>query len=285
MIYVSSSCVKKTSISAAVEELARNGFTAIELSGGTHYYDNYLDDLLRLKKEYNLSYLIHNYFPPPRKAFVLNLASLDDTIFRQSFEHCKRAIETCRLLGSPVYGIHAGFFINIQVREIGKPLSKDNLYDKELCIKRFCSAFKELQGFAGTDVNLFIENNVISSTNYSTFEGINPLMCTNSADISDLKNELEFNLILDVAHLKVSCNTLGLSFEKQLNELFLISDYIHISDNDGMTDSNAPLQKHSKLLDQLSNLDFSNKIITLEIYDSLPAISSSYELIQSIINA
>jgi hypothetical protein len=36
MIYISSSCVKHNKISDSIEELVRNGFHNIELSGGTN---------------------------------------------------------------------------------------------------------------------------------------------------------------------------------------------------------------------------------------------------------
>ncbi len=69
----------------SVQELAENGFQNIELSGGTEYYENFERDLIELKGEYNLNYRCHNYFPPPKKPFVLNLASLNDETFQMSF--------------------------------------------------------------------------------------------------------------------------------------------------------------------------------------------------------
>ena len=83
MIYISSSCVKNTKIKDSVEELATNGFKNIELSGGTEYYDNFENDLLELKDKYNLNYRCHNYFPPPKKHFVLNLASPNNETFQE----------------------------------------------------------------------------------------------------------------------------------------------------------------------------------------------------------
>ena len=61
MIFVSSSCVKHKSIKESVQDLAKNGFKNIELSGGTKYYENLEKDLLELKYKYNLSYRCHNY--------------------------------------------------------------------------------------------------------------------------------------------------------------------------------------------------------------------------------
>jgi len=46
-----------------------------------------------------LNYLIHNYFPPPSKPFVLNLASLDDKLYKQSIDLCINAIKLSKNLG------------------------------------------------------------------------------------------------------------------------------------------------------------------------------------------
>ena len=66
MIFISSSCIKKEKIKDSVQELAREGFKNIELSGGTNYYEGYDEDLEELKAKFNLKYQIHIYFPAPK---------------------------------------------------------------------------------------------------------------------------------------------------------------------------------------------------------------------------
>ena len=209
MIYISSSCVKNKTIKESVQELVDSGFKNIELSGGTEYYDGFEDDLLKLKKKYNLNYICHNYFPPPKEHFVLNLASLDDEVYDKTFEHLTNAIELSKKLGARKFGFHSGFFIDIKVSEIGKKISKVNLFDKSKSIQRFCDGVKKLQSLSG-DLELYIENNVFSSTNAKTYENDNLFMLTNSSEYQELKNMINFNLLLDVAHLKVSSKTLEL---------------------------------------------------------------------------
>ncbi|KKK58959.1 hypothetical protein LCGC14_3039190, partial [marine sediment metagenome] len=87
MIYISSACVQHEKIKDSVEKLAQNGFEHIELSGGTKYYEGYEQDLVELKNKYDLKYLLHSYFPPPKEDFILNLASLDDEIYQKSLKH------------------------------------------------------------------------------------------------------------------------------------------------------------------------------------------------------
>ena len=92
MIYVSSSCVQHKKIKDSVLDLVSNGFKNIELSGGTEYYDGFEYELLELKDKYSLNYICHNYFPPPKEHFVLNLASQDHEVYTKTLNHLKQAI-------------------------------------------------------------------------------------------------------------------------------------------------------------------------------------------------
>jgi len=278
MIYVSSSCVKNNKIKDSVQELAGNGFKNIELSGGTEYYENFETDLLELKDKYNLNYRCHNYFPPPKKPFVLNLASLNDETFQMSFDHLKKVVALSSRLGADKFAFHAGFFIDIKLSEIGKKLSRDNLFDEKKSVERFCSAYDIVKEQA-KNVSLFIENNVFSKTNAETYDGENPFMMTNFNEYKSLKEKIDFNLLLDVAHLKVSAKTLGLNWESEFENMMSVSSYIHVSDNDSFHDLNSQLTKNSSLLSMLKQSDTKNKDFTLEIYDEMNAIKKSYEVL------
>ena len=283
MIYVSSSCVKNTKIKDSVEELAINGFKNIELSGGTEYYDNFENDLLELKERYNLNYRCHNYFPPPRKPFVLNLASLNDETFQMSFDHLQQVIALSNRLGADKFAFHAGFFIDIKLNEIGKKLSRDNLFDEKEAIERFCNAYSVIKKQA-KNVSLFIENNVFSKTNADTYDGENPFMMTNFNEYKSLKEKIDFNLLLDVAHLKVSAKTLRLDWEEEFENMMSVSNYIHVSDNDGFHDLNNQLTKTSSLLTMLEQSNTKNKDFTLEVYDGMSAIKKSHEALLRVVS-
>ena len=282
MIYISTSCIKNTKIKDSVEELATNGFKNIELSGGTEYYDNFENDLLDLKDKYNLNYRCHNYFPPPKKHFVLNLASLNDETFQISFKHLQRVIALSNRLGADKFAFHAGFFIDIKLREIGKKLSKDHLFNEDESISRFCDAFQDLQKQA-CGVSLFIENNVFSSSNADTYDGENPFMMTNFNEYVSLKEKIDFNLLLDVAHLKVSARTLKLNWEEEFEKMMDASSYVHVSNNDGFHDLNNQLTKTSILTSMLRQSDTRNKDFTLEIYDGMDAIKRSHETLAEVV--
>lgn len=285
MPFVSSSCVKHNKIIDAIKELNAFGFNAIELSGGTKPYSEMLLDLKNVKQEFGVDLMLHNYFPPPTVDFVLNLASANNTIHQQSIEHCKRAIEMSIALETGKFGFHAGFFIDIKVSEIGKKLSPSNITDKNEAYDRFCNSHEILNNFAGNDLKLYVENNVFSKSNHESFAGENPLMLTDLNTYKELKSRINFNLLLDVAHLKVSNKTLNKDFNSELNYLFEQSDYIHVSDNDGLHDTNNAFTTDSELYNQLKSLDWTDKTVTLEVYEPLEAVKESVNAINTILNA
>lgn len=282
MIYVSSSCVKHNNIKSSVLELISNGFKNIELSGGTQYYDGFENDLLELKEKYNLNYMCHNYFPPPKEHFVLNLASLNNDIYEKTFNHLADSISLSKKLGAKKFGFHAGFFMDINVSEIGKKISKTNLFNKEKAMQRFCDGFKELQKNSN-GITLYIENNVFSHTNHKTYKGEQVFMLCHFKDHETLIKNINFNLLLDMAHLKVSSHTLGLDFLSELSNMISKTDYIHISDNDGLHDLNQTLKSDSDLITFLKKQELKNIDFTLEVYDGIKQIKQSYKLLQEAI--
>lgn len=281
MIFISSACVKADTIKDAVKTLCDAGFTRIELSGGTHYYDDYAADLIDLQKRYGLTYICHNYFPPAPQPFVLNLASLDDKVFERTYKHLEMLIDFSRQVQAPRAGFHAGFFLDMDAHEVGDRLRRRDLYAREACIERFCEAVKRLVQCAG-DVELYVENNVVSQGNLESFCGENMFMLTSYDDVVELQKRIDYKLLLDVAHLQVSARSLGLDFASQLKALMPLSDYVHCSDNDGLSDQNRPLARDSLLFRSLQGYCLRDKTVTLEIYDTIDALKNSYALLREL---
>ncbi len=281
-IYISSSCIRAKKIADAVESLAIAGFDKIELSGGTHLYAHWLEDLLELKEKYNLTYRCHNYFPPPETSFVLNLSSSID--YEKSLTFIKKTLAISADLGADKFGLHAGFRIEPKVSELGKKISSANIMPYEEAFKRFQAGILELSQFALVQgVELYVENNVFSDANYRSFKGKNPFLLTHASEYKNNFVNQHYKLLLDVAHLKVSCKTLGLNFYQQLKVLTECSDYLHISDNNGLSDLNLGLKENSMLYQELRDLDLSGKTFTLEIYEDLKEIEYSYILLDRIL--
>lgn len=282
MIYVSSSCSKQKKIGAAIRELAEHGFRNIELSGGTEYYEGYEEDLFDLKEKYNLNYLVHNYFPPPKEDFVLNLASLDDAIFERSLEQLRKSIRLAHSLGTDKFGFHAGFYVNISLAEIGKAISANHLCNTKQAYERFCSGFNLIKS-GSKEVEIYIENNVYSKTNFNTYGLENPFMLTSPAEYKKLQQHIDFKLLLDIAHLYVSSQTHGFDFDSHLDQMTMETDYIHLSDNDGWHDQNAEFISDSKLLNKIRKKHLKDKTITLEIYTGIDGLEASFDHIAAIV--
>ena len=280
MIFISASYVKHDKGKNSIEELALGGFKNIELSGGTKYCERYKEYLMGLKDRYNLNYLLHNYFPPPKNDFMLNLASLNGEIYQKSLEHYEKAISLSRELGAKKFSFHAGYFIDFAVEEANKKIRLRELYDSGQAIKRFCEGYNFLKETAG-DIELYIENNVLSDSNAKIFNERHPFMLTDYKGYEELKSRIDFKLLLDIAHLNVSANSLNVDFTEQLNMMLSISDYIHLSDNDQLHDQNACFSNNSAILNSLKNYDFGNKTITIETRGSVSDIKASQFAVQT----
>jgi sugar phosphate isomerase/epimerase len=281
MIYVSSSCSSKNNIRESILELINCGINNIELSGGTEYYSNLEEDLINLQETYNIKFLLHNYFPPPKEHFVLNLASNNNTIRDNSLKHIQKALLLSEKLGADKYGIHAGFLIDPDKNELGKKIDKKTLIPEELGKSNFMKGLAQIKN-TNRSTKLYVENNVLSEQNFKNY-GCNPFMLTHKDAFLELKKNIEFNLLLDVAHLKVSCKSMGLNFIHELKFLSSQTDYLHISDNDGLSDSNLEIKKNSELFNVLQECDLRNKTISLEIYSGLNRIVESIELIRPLV--
>ena len=284
MIFVSSSCIKKDRIKDSILVLVNEGFKNIELSGGTNFYEGYLEDLQEIQDKYSLNYQLHNYFPPPKEHFMLNLSSLDEDLYHKSIEHCMTAISMCKKLRSRKYAIHAGFLIDFLPSEAGKKISLKRVNDKKNAYRRFSSAWKLLEDFADGEVDLYIENNVFSKSNKETYKDNNPFLFTDYISWTEFSNEVKCNLLLDFAHLKVSATSLNLSFSSEVDHLFGLTDYFHISGNDGFHDQNQSIVIDKDMITILDKYDWFNKTITLEVYDGISSLHQSFDLLNNKIN-
>jgi sugar phosphate isomerase/epimerase len=284
VIFVSSSCVKNDYIWQSVQQIAENGFNKIELSGGTKRDNGSVKKLLELKEKYNLTYRCHNYFPPPAVDFVMNLASDSSEIYKNTVDIIKESIGLSKTFESDKYGFHAGFLTDIGTSEIGKAVKGRALFDKNEALRRFKNRAEAISENNDSDLKIYIENNVVSKNNFENFGGKNCFLMTSYADVNELKKQFNFNLLLDVAHLYVSSNTLGKNFFEEFSALNTLSDYLHISDNNGLSDQNKKLSQGSEIYTALSLADLSNKTFTLEINNDMGGLIESYSLLEELVS-
>ena len=84
-IYVSTGLVKNKTTPKIANDLIKNKICDIEFSSG-----KFEKDILKKIKRLNINPQIHNYFPVPKKPFIINLASTNTKIFNQTMKHIKR---------------------------------------------------------------------------------------------------------------------------------------------------------------------------------------------------
>ena len=236
--YLSSSCLHGERIGDVVETLASSGVKDIELSGGTSYYDSIVDDLLRLKEEYGLSYLVHGYFPPPMDDFVIDLVRGSE----RALKYIEGAMETAGRLGCEMYSTHAGFTVDVLPLTRGESLAEQSPMNKREATEIFYNNVRSIMDrMAGPDARFAVEN-------------MYPLMGRAEYSIVSAPGEilefLEFSrrwpnlgLLLDLGHLNLAAAVGG--FDKVAFVKDVVREYgdrifeVHISENDGTGDAHG----------------------------------------------
>jgi len=281
MIYVSTGGFKYLGYEDVIKELSQAGIAAFELSGGI-FSPDVTNRLKELREKYALS--LHNYFPPPEKPFVLNLASFRDDIVKDSMRHITNAIDLSSLIGAKFYSFHAGYLIDPKACQLGQKINKQELNPRKKALHCFIMRASALAEYAESKgVKLLVENNVLSHQNFASF-GENPLLMVDQFETSEIMNKSHHNLglLIDVAHLKVSANTLCFSAVDYLSEFYSFTDAYHLSDNSGFEDSNDEITKSSWFWPYVRK---SAEYYSLEVYNK-PAdfLKSQIVLIQEMLS-
>ena len=220
------------------------GIKEIELSGGL-YEENITDKIKKFKE--SASFQIHNYFPPSMVSFTLNLATFDKDLLNVCYNHIKNSIRLSSELERNYYSFHAGWLIDPQPKELGKKIVKRKINEKEETIKVYVERLNNLSLFAEKEgVELLIENNVLNKENYKTFEQ-NPLLMTSSEDVLYIMRNTSknVNLLVDLAHLKVSAKTLNFNSVDFLKICEPWTKGYHLSDNNADYDTNDLVTENS----------------------------------------
>ncbi len=124
---------------------------------------------------------------------------------------------------------------------------------------------------------------MLSKLNYETQQD-NPFFLTDFKSYQELRNEFDFKLLLDIGHLKVSCNSLSHNFKEEYKKLIDHSDFIQLSNNNALSDSNLDIKKDSDVFELLKNtINLGKKTISLEIYNGLENVRKTKKLLESII--
>ena len=242
-VFVSSYGIKKLSIIKTIEKFSKNNINNIELSSNKYINKKEIKKILLFKK---IKFKLHNYFPPPKIPFVINLASKDPNIIKKSINNIKKSIILSKKLKSSFFSFHAGFRIDPAVSDLGNSLF-GKICDKKTALQIFKKNILLIHRFSKIHkIKLLIENNVITKKNFLNYKD-NPMLLTSPNDIRRFFKSLpkDIGLLLDVAHLKVSSETEGFSLKKAFEILNPIVKGYHLSDNNGLIDNNQKFKKNS----------------------------------------
>jgi endonuclease IV len=260
-IYISTLALSEKTPQQIVDIAVENNFN-LEFSSGLPFYEN-MEQLFYDAPIQNK--IPHNYFPAPKIPFVLNLASANEDIRFKSINHCINGIKLAKAVNAPFFSAHAGFCIDPKPSELGQIIKYNLGFDKKKHWLLFFDSLNKLLDFAEVnEIDFLIENNVIAPFNLVGNE--NPLLCCDSDEINYLFNNIRSKrlfLLLDTAHLKVSCNTLTLDLKTEFNRLKKHIKALHHSDNDGLKDSNDMLTETYWFLPFLS--EFKNLVNVVEV--------------------
>lgn len=235
LVYVSTSAINSLSTIECIEQCAKIT-TNIELSGGCNYDEGLLDKLIEIKRRLRLRFLLHGYFPPPLKHFIMNFAENSD----RTRAFINVAASCIEMLDIPYYSVHAGF-------QKSYGLSKEVLVNSGNSSAAF--TIKDMEKSVSyykmnyPDIRLALENLYPNPDRHCCF-------MIHVEEIMEMLNKFPgIYLLLDLGHLKISSRLTGFNYAEAVELLFEKYAHrileLHLSENDGLTDKHWPIYSDS----------------------------------------
>lgn len=284
-LYVSTTFIKDgQTAKIALDILKSAGIKNVEL-GSNHVYESNYNYI----KNYDFNFLIHNYFPTPKKDFIINIASLNKKVRDKSFNQIKRSINFYKNIGARIYTFHPGF-ISDPVRTNNSQKNYDFIWKKKKIKKNYTLAFKHMLISLKKIVDFAKKKNVrIAIETEGSFRKKYLLLMQRSEEyrkIFKFFNPRELGVNLNIGHLNLASKAFKFSKTKFVDE---IKDYIiaiEVSHNNGFEDEHLPIKKNAwywkilnnkKFIDIPKILEFRNCNIN-KIKKSIDLLKKSNEL-------
>lgn len=276
-IYISSLAYLDSTVEAMISS-AKQEKLNLEFSSGLPYRPDMIDIFLTS----DLPKMAHNYFPAPEIPFVLNLASSDENVRQKSIDHCCKLLAISKQVGAPFFAAHAGFCIDPNPNELGKKIHFEGHFDRQANKELFISSLNTLLQKADVlDIDLLIENNVIASFNLLD-DQINPFLCCTSEEMDWMIKTIDhkrLGILLDTGHLKVSCKTLGIDLNQEMQKISPLIRAIHHNDNNSFSDTNDKLDENYWFLPYIQKFKELVHVIEVKKIDSA-TISEQINILQ-----
>ena len=263
-IYISTGAAREATAASWGQALLGMSNFPLELSGGAHS-PRVNDELRELSAHTPI--MLHNYFPPPKDPFVLNLASADPEIAKRSCDLVTLALDLSAEFGASHYAVHSGYCLDPAVSSLGRPLQGAVSGSRQRAVDALVANLRSLGEHAReVGVRLLVENHVLAAFNLEKFDE-NPLLMADPDEIELVIAELRDNvgLLMDVGHLKVSSHTLGFDLPDAMARLLPLAEGFHLSENGGMADDHLSFGDDAWFLPHLvGRHDF----MTFEVHSS-----------------
>ena len=277
-IFVSTTFAKDNSkISDVLWICKKANISNIEL-GSNHIYENNFKEII---KQYNFRFIVHNYFPIPRKGFVVNIASSNKHIRNLSLRHIRKAINFCRETNSRLYSFHPGFIVDPIIASKSKK-NYDFIWKNKNSNKNYNLAFKNMLSSLKKIVNFAKRKRVkVAIETEGSIKKRNLLLMQKPEEYQELfkyflPNDLGINL--NIGHLNLASKAFNFSklgFVKELKSYILA---IELSHNNGLEDQHLPLKKNEWYLKIINDPDFS------KIYKILEFRNTNIKKIKEVLN-
>ena len=277
-IFVSTTFAKDNSkISDVLWICKKANISNIEL-GSNHIYEN---NFKKIIKQYNFRFIVHNYFPIPRKDFVVNIASSNKHIRNLSLRHIRKAINFCRETNSRLYSFHPGFIVDPIIASKSKK-NYDFIWKNKNSNKNYNLAFKNMLSSLKKIVNFAKRKRVkVAIETEGSIKKRNLLLMQKPEEYQELfkyflPNDLGINL--NIGHLNLASKAFNFSklgFVKELKSYILA---IELSHNNGLEDQHLPLKKNEWYWKIINDPDFS------KIYKILEFRNTNIKKIKEVLN-
>jgi len=274
-----------TPLHEALSQCLKTGIKAVEIGSNHCYEENY-----RYLSSYNFKYLVHNYFPIPKKSLVLNIASFDEEIRTMSIKHIKRAVDFCEKINAKLYTFHPGFLTDPK----GSNQTNNN-YDfqwdeNQLGMTNYSKA-KALMFQALDEVVAYAKskNIKVAIETEGSFNKKGHLLMQRPEEYQQFManySRHDIGINLNIGHLNLASN--AFNFNRQ-DFIDLIQKYIvamELSHNNGVEDQHLPLQPEGWYWDLINNRQFKDTFKILEFRNTpISEIVKNIQMIQEKIDA
>ena len=275
-IYASTVCLSnREPVLKRVKVYRQYGIEAIELGGGVSVDAEALEKLPQL----GVNVLLHNYFPPAKDPFYINLSSPSEVIRQRSIDYIIDNIQRSAAWGARCYSFHAGFIADpVSVDEYGlifdtPPATPSQT---EAAMVRFVESLQPLIEQANQhDVVLAIENNICRELHRGQ------LLLQTASEFMDLFGRITdpyLGVLIDTGHVDVTAQTFGFDGIRFIEILRPFVKAFHVNQNNGLVDMAHPLSPSNPVFPILKTFDV--PIINEAHFDHIEALAEHFHWLQ-----